>query len=168
MIIRHEQPGDIDSIRHVVEQAFGQPEEAQLVDELRENNKFTLSLVAVIDDRVVGHILFTPVTIYSDDQSFTAIGLAPLAVLPELQSHGIGSALTREGLDQLRESGHECVVVLGHPKYYPRFGFVPASCYGIKCEYNVADEVFMLQELRQNTLAGRTGTVRYQPEFSKF
>lgn len=166
MIIRHEQPGDIDSIRRVVELAFGRTDEARLVDALRDNNKFMLSLVALIDDRVVGHILFTPVTIDSGDQSFDAIGLAPLAVLPELQSKGIGSALTRAGLEELRRAGHECVVVLGHPDYYPRFGFVPASRYGIKCEYDVADEVFMLQELRQGALAGRTGTVHYQPEFN--
>lgn len=166
MIIRPEQPDDIDSIRQVVELAFGRSDEARLVDALRENNKFTLSLVAVIDDKVVGHILFTPVTIDSGDQSLVAIGLAPLAVLPELQSQGVGSALSKAGLDELRKQGHECVVVLGHPKYYPRFGFVPASRYGIKCEYDVADEVFMLQELRQGALAGHTGTVRYQPEFN--
>jgi putative acetyltransferase len=166
MIIRPEQPADIDAIYQVVELAFGRPDEAVLVNTLRENNKFTLSLVAIIDDRVVGHILFTPITIDSGDQSFAGIGLAPLAVLPDLQSHGVGSALTRVGLDELRKQGHECVAVLGHPTYYPRFGFVPASRYGIKCEYDVADEVFMLQELRQGALAGRTGTVRYQPEFS--
>jgi len=166
MIIRHEQSGDIDSIRHVIEMAFGQADEARLVDALRDNKKFTLSLVALIDDRVVGHILFTPVTIDSGDQSFDAIGLAPLAVLPELQNKGVGSALTRVGLEELCHAGHECVVVLGHPDYYPRFGFVPASRYGIKYQYDVADEVFMLQELREDALAGRTGTVHYQPEFN--
>lgn len=166
MIIRSEQPGDIDSIRSVVELAFGQPDEARLVDALRENGKFTLSLVAVRNDRVVGHILFTPVTIESDGQSFAAIGLAPLAVLPELQSQGIGSALTRAGLDELRRAGHQSVVVLGHPEYYPRFGFAPASRYGIKSEYDVADENFMIMELREGALVGRAGTVRYQPEFN--
>src|SRR5262245_14074174 len=104
--IRPEQPNDMDSIRRVVELAFGRPDEARLVDALRENDKFTLSLVAVIDDKVVGHILFTPVTIDSGDQSLAAIGLAPLAVLPELQSQGVGSALTHAGLDELRKQGH--------------------------------------------------------------
>lgn len=136
-----------------------------MVCRLREGGKVTLSLVAVEDDRVVGHILFSPVTIESEAEVRAAAGLAPLAVLPELQRSGIGSRLVRAGLEECRNAGHECVVVLGHPDYYPRFGFVPAICYGVRCEFDVPDEAFMVIELREGALRGRAGTARYQPEF---
>src|ERR1044072_6444256 len=166
LIVRNEKPEDIAAIHEVNEKAFGQPAEANLVDALRANGKVTFSLVAVQDDRVVGHILFSPVTIESEKESFAAVGLAPLAVLPEHQNQGIGSRLVRAGLDECRKALHESVVVLGHPDYYPRFGFTPASRYGIKSEYDVRDEVFMIMELREGALAGRSGTVKYQPEFN--
>jgi putative acetyltransferase len=166
VVIRQEKPEDIAAIRHVNEQAFGRPAEADLVDALRTRGKVTLSLVAVQDDRVVGHILFSPVMIESEGKVFAAVGLAPMAVLPELQRQGIGSLLVKRGLELCREAGHECVVVLGHPEYYPRFGFVPASKYGIKCEYDVPDAVFMAIELREGALQGRAGTAKYQPEFN--
>ncbi len=167
MIIRPEEPRDRAAIRQVVEAAFGQPQEAHLVDLLRDHGKVTFSLVAEKDERVVGHILFSPVTIESNDESLMAIGLAPLAVLPELQNEGIGSQLMHAGLEACRAAGHECVVVLGHPRYYPRFGFVPASRYGVRCEYDVPDEHFMLIELRAGALAGHEGLVKYQPEFNQ-
>lgn len=164
--VRKERPEDEAAVRKVNEQAFGSPEEANLVDALRANDKATLSLVAIEDDKVVGHILFSPVTIESDDRVVTAIGLAPMAVLPELQRRGIGSLLVKTGLSELKDSGHEIVVVLGHPEYYPRFGFTPASRYGVKSEYDVRDEVFMALELREEALASCAGVVKYQPEFN--
>ena len=167
LIVRNEKPEDIAAIHEVNEKAFGQPAEANLVDALRANGKVILSLVAVQDDRVVGHILFSPVAIESEKESFAAVGLAPLAVLPEHQNQGVGSRLVRAGLDECRKALHESVVVLGHPEYYPRFGFAPASRYGIKSEYDVRDEVFMIMELREGALAGRSGTVKYQPEFNE-
>ena len=126
-----------------------------------------MSLVAVRDDLIVGHILFTPVTIESEGRELAALGLAPMAVLPEQQRQGIGSLLVNVGLNRCRKEGLACVVVLGHPEYYPRFGFVPASHYGIKCEYDVPDEVFMAIELEDGALDGRSGTARYQPEFNE-
>ena len=167
LIVRNEKPEDIAAIHEVNEKAFGQPAEANLVDALRANGKVTISLVAVQDDRVVGHILFSPVTIESEEESLAAVGLAPMAVLPEFQNQGIGSRLVRAGLDGCRKALHESVVVLGHPQYYPRFGFTPASRYGIKSEYDVRDEVFMIMELREGALAGRSGVVKYQPEFNE-
>jgi Predicted acetyltransferase len=166
ILIRTEQPEDIAAIRRVNERAFNSPAEADLVDRLREHGKVTLSLVAVHETQIVGHILFSPVVIESTQQSIPAIGLAPMAVLPELQNQGIGSLLVKAGLDECRRSGHQIVVVLGHPEYYPRFGFAPASRYGIRSEYDVPDEVFMAMELQDGALIACAGTVKYQPEFN--
>ena len=165
--VRHEQPEDIAVIHQVVQQAFGQPAEADLVDTLRRNGKAIFSLVAEDNGRVIGHILFSEVVIEAAAGQWKGIGLAPLAVSPERQNEGIGSLLTEQGLKLCRQAGHPFVVVLGHPEYYPRFGFVSASRFGIKSEYEVRDEVFMIIELREGSLAGFAGVVKYQPEFNE-
>ena len=165
--IRRETPEDIDSIRYVNEQAFGQKEEAGLIDKLRNRDIVILSLVAVQADQIVGHILFSPVTVESEYSSFAALTLAPMAVLPESQRKGIGSQLVRVSLEECRRLGHEIVVVLGHPDYYPRFGFVSAKTKGIDCEFEAPDEAWMVLELREDALAGRSGTVKFQPEFQE-
>jgi putative acetyltransferase len=165
MRIRKEQPADVGDIRRVNELAFGRPQEAGLVDVLRSNGGLTLSMVAVDDDKVVGHIAFSPVMVESNDESFAAVGLGPMAVLPESQGRGIGSALVRAGLTSLRESRHLVVVVLGHPSYYPRFGFRRASEYGIRWQKGPADEAFMVLELAPQALSGKHGAVSYRPEF---
>lgn len=167
LTIRPESPEDIPGIHRVNELAFGRAGEADLVDALREEARPFLSLVAEQDGQVVGHICFTPVTIESDEGSFTALGLAPMAVLPGLQNEGIGSQLVRKGLEECRRIGHDVVVVLGHSEYYPRFGFLPASSRGLRCEYPVPDEVFMAVELSPDALAGRTGLVKYHPAFAR-
>ncbi len=163
--ILHERPEDAHAIRLVQEEAFGQSNEADLVDALRNRGALTLSLVALRENEVVGHILFSPVTIESTGSSFNAIGLGPMAVLPPYQGKGIGSQLVRIGLEQCRQAGHEIVVVLGHPDFYGRFGFVPTRHRGIHCEFDVPDDVFMVMELRQGALGERGGLVKYQPEF---
>lgn len=165
MIIRAEREGDYPHVRRVNELAFGQPGEADLVEALRLSARPYISLVAVEGSEIAGHIFFSPVTIHSDDSVFDAIGLAPLAVLPERQGQGIGSALVREGLEECRRSGHQIVVVLGHPRYYPRFGFQTAITKGITCEYDVPDEHFMVAELSDGALRGRRGLVKYHPAF---
>ena len=167
LTIRREMPEDIDSIRYVNEQAFGRKEEAELIDKLRNRGKVTLSLVAVQADQIVGHIVFSPVTVESEYSSFAAIALAPVAVLPAYQRNGIGSQLVRVGLEECHRLGHEIVVVLGHPDYYPRFGFVPGKPKGIDCEVEAPDEAWMVLELREGALAGRSGTVKFQPEFQE-
>ncbi len=167
VIIRREIPEDIDSIRYVNEQAFEQKEETELIDKLRNRDVVTLSLVAVQDEQIVGHILFSPVTVESDCSSFEAISLAPMAVLPEYQCQGIGSQLVQVGLKECYQLGHEVVVVLGHPDYYPRFGFVLGRTKGIGCEFEVPDEAWMILELREGALAGRKGSVKFQPEFQE-
>lgn len=165
--IRKERPEDIAAIHHVNEQAFGQADEASLVDRLRENGKAIISLVATEDARVVGHILFSPVTIESASKKSAAIGLAPMAVLPEFQNQGIGSRLVNTGLEECKRLGYGAVVVLGHPKFYPRFGFVPSVQYRLKSEYDVPDEVFMVLELGNGALTDCSGIVKYQPEFGE-
>jgi putative acetyltransferase len=165
--IRPERPDDIAAIRRVNERAFHRPAEADLVDLLRERGKVTLSLVAIHEGRVVGHILFSPVVIEATGQSVAAVGLAPMAVLPDWQNQGVGSLLVKAGLDECRGLGHQAVVVLGHADYYPRFGFVPASRYHVGSEYDVPDELFMAVELQPGALAACAGTARYQPEFNE-
>jgi putative acetyltransferase len=165
-VIRRETKADHLAVRQVNERAFGRTGEANLVDALRKTAHPRVSLVAEIDGQIVGHIFFSPVRIESEGAMFTAMGLAPMAVLPEFQNQGIGSQLVRRGMEECLSMGQYVVVVLGHPEYYPRFGFVPAGQKGLRCEYEVPDEVFMVAELRDGTLAGRKGLVKYLPEFS--
>src|SRR5215470_1023512 len=167
MTIRLEKPEDIPAIRIVNGRAFGRMEEANLVDALRRNGKATISLVAEDDGRVVGHILFSPVTIETSERELVGVGLAPMSVIPERQNQRIGSLLVEDGVRRCREEGRPFVVVLGHPDYYPRFGFVPAGRFGIKSEYDVANEVFMVKELQEGALSGCAGVVKYQPEFNE-
>jgi putative acetyltransferase len=167
LTVRPEKPEDVPAIRIVNERAFGRAAEADLVDALRRNGKAILSLVAEDDGRIVGHILFSPVTIRSNETELTGVGLAPLAVIPDRQNQRIGSMLVEEGLRRLREDGRRFVVVLGHPDYYPRFGFVPASRLNIKSEYDVADGVFMAMELQEGSLQDQCGIARFHPEFNE-
>lgn len=167
VIVRPEKPEDTEVIRYLNERAFGQANEANLVDALRNAGKIALSLVAESEAGVVGHILFSPAMIEAEGRTFPAVALAPMAVLPEWQRQGIGSLLVKHGLKQCRKAGHDRVIVLGHPDYYPRFGFVPADRYGLKCEYDVPQEVFMAIELKEGALQGLAGIARYQPEFNE-
>ena len=167
LTLRRETLNDIDSIRYLNEQAFNQKEEAELIDKLRNRGAIILSLVAAQAGKIVGHILFSPVTVEAEYSSFEAIALAPMAVLPAYQRKGIGSQMVRAGLEECRRLGHEIIVVLGHPDYYPPFGFVLARPKGIDCEFEVPEEAWMISELREGALAGRRGIVRFQPEFKE-
>ena len=165
LTIRAERPADTPWIRAVNERAFGQPDEAALVDAVRARGARSISLVAVDGQTLLGHILFTPVTIHGPDRVCEAVGLAPMAVDPEYQRRGIGSRLVAQGLDRCRESGYRVAVVLGHPTYYPRFGFVPSHQHGIRFELDVPSEAFMVMELTPGALRGCTGVTRYAKEF---
>lgn len=167
VIIRAERAADHPAVRRVNELGFGHPDEAVLVDKLRAVADPQISLVAVKDEQVVGHIFFSPVSIEIGDSASLALGLAPMAVLPEYQKQGVGSQLVREGLKECQRIGCNVVVVVGHPEYYPRFGFVPAKQKELSCEYPVPDEVFMVVELKPEALEGRRGLVKYLPEFSE-
>jgi putative acetyltransferase len=162
--IRAELQNDVDAVRELNRAAFNGPDEARIVDALRGAVTPLVSLVAEAQDAVVGHILFSPVSLASAALPLV-MGLAPMAVLPGHQRAGIGTALVHAGLDACRTIGAVAVVVLGHPTYYPRFGFVPASRFGLSCEYDVPDEVFMALELQDGALVGRAGVVRYHRAF---
>lgn len=163
--IRIEGPQDASGIRVVNEQAFGRPTEADIVDELRRACEDCISLVAD-DEGIVGHILFTPVVVDSGEHAGFGMGLAPMAVIPKRQRQGIGSVLVERGLSVLRERGCPFVIVLGHPDFYPRFGFENASDHGLVCQYeNVPDEAFMVLILDPEAMDGVSGVARYRDEF---
>ena len=165
-VIRPEHDEDHEAVRRLNQLAFGGPGEAELVDALRAHGAATLSLGALDADRLLGHILFSPVTVDGAGEPWAAQGLAPMAVLPERQNRGIGAGLVEAGLRALAAAGHEVVFVLGHPAYYPRFGFRPAHPLGLMDEYGAPDEAFLVAELSPGALRGRRGTVRYRPEFA--
>jgi putative acetyltransferase len=166
LFIRRETQSDISAIRKVNESAFKGPREARLVDLLREASKAIVSLVAVFGDRVVGHILFSPIAIEPNPKNTQGLGLAPLAVLPEYQRRSIGSCLVSKGLEECREKRYDLVVVLGDVHFYTRFGFKPASLYGLRNEYNV-DENFMALELKKGALDSTSALVKYPTEFKE-
>jgi putative acetyltransferase len=161
LAIRPEQPPDHDAVRAVLETAFGQPHESRLVEALR-GDAGCVSLVADLDGLVVGHAFFTPVRV----ERFEAMALGPVAVRPDRQRQGIGTRLVNGGLEACRARGTAAVFVLGHPQYYPRFGFVPASRFRIRCGFPVPDELFFALELRPGALRDVTGTVQYHAAFS--
>ncbi len=165
MIVRPERTSDHQAVFSIHAAAFETGAEAKLVNVLRRIADPVLSLVAEIDEAVIGHILFSPVTL-DGDPALSLMGLAPMAVSPERQRQGAGSLLVTEGLNSCRSLGAVGVVVLGHPDYYPRFGFVPSSQYGIRSEYDVPDDTFLVQELRPGALAGKAGLVRYHEAFA--
>lgn len=162
---RAELPADVASVYAVECAAFGRIAEAELVDRLRAAARPHISLVATCGSEIVGHIFFSPVRIATEPPALQPMGLAPMAVHPDWQRRGIGGALVRAGLDACRARGSQAVVVLGHPQYYPRFGFAPAVRWGLRCEYDAPDDAFMALELTPGALAGVSGLVRYASEF---
>jgi putative acetyltransferase len=164
--IRDQKPSDASQVRHVNELAFGQRLEADLVERLQQGCTDTLSLVAEVDGSVVGHILFTPVVVQDDARHVAGMGLAPMAVRPDRQRQGIGSQLVRRGLDILRTRGCPFVVVVGHPEYYPRFGFEPASKHGLASQWDgIPDAAFMVVILDGHAMTGVSGIAKYRDEF---
>lgn len=189
--LRPEHQGDFGAIREVNLSAFGTPAEADLVDALRAAGAVTLSVVAILGAQrlaegkpatepqsklwtgevhggeMVGHVLFTPVTITTDKGEVPLLGLGPVAVKPAVQRQGIGTMMISGCLEHLRTRGHRGVVVVGHPDFYRRFGFIQADRWGLKCELEVPDEAFMALALTPSVLGGVSGTVRYRPEFDE-
>lgn len=163
--IRREGKADLPAIDQVNREAFGQEDEAIIVRAVREGDEPTVSLVAVTDGKVVGHILFSPATISSDSREWPAIALAPMSVLPEYQRRGIGSKLVERGLEACREAGYQRAIVLGHTSYYPRFGFRPAQVWDIRWEHSPPIEAFMALALVPGALDECSGIARYLPAF---
>jgi putative acetyltransferase len=163
LLIRPETPDDHAAIREINRQAFGQDDEGLLVDALREQGYTRLSLVAVEGGHPVGHILFSDLPIITPESTVPALSLAPLAVIPAHQRRGVGSALVRHGLEACAEQGHRIVIVLGHPRFYPRFGFSADLTRPLRSPFS--GEAFMAVELVPGALAGVVGEVRYPPPF---
>jgi len=164
VLIRSEEHRDFAAIRGVNEAAFNTAAEADLVDVLRELARPVISLVAVSGGAIAGHIMFSPVTLLGKP-TLRLMGLGPMAVAPAVQRRGIGSALVRAGLERCRQIGFGAVVVLGHPEYYPRFGFLSSTRFGIDCEFDVPSDVFMVMELENGFLRGVSGRIEYHPVF---
>ena len=160
--IREERESDADAVREVNDRAFGQDLEGRIVNALRSHDAVTLSLVAVLNGGIVGHILYSPIVI----GDLIGAALGPMGVLPEHQRKGIGGRLVQEGRRRLEAKGCPFVIVLGHDTYYPRFGFVRASLHGITCEWEVPDEAFMVQVLDASTMQSVSGLAQYRHEFS--
>lgn len=166
--LRYENSRDYKNITRINDLAFGQKNEGILIEHLRKNRDFLpeLSIVAEKDGIIIGHILFFPIQIKSKDNSYKSVSLAPMAVLPEYQNQGIGGRLIRYGLEKCRGKGYQSVIVLGHPEYYPRFGFEKASKWDIRPPFEAPDEAFMAIELIEGGLKGISGVVEYPDEYS--
>lgn len=165
--IRQEKATDYPAVYNIHTKAFGRKDEARLADRLRLSDVFIpeLSLVAVHDGKLVGHVMFTRIYIVDADKKTPSLALAPMAVDPDVQRKGIGSSMLRYALPVARDLGYQSVIVLGHENFYPRFGFVPTSRWQIKAPFNVPDSAFMGLELTENALAGIKGIVQYAREF---
>lgn len=166
--VRPETTADIREIHQVNVLAFGQENEAELVDALRKSNSFVpeLSLVAVKRRSIIGHILFTRIKIIDfSGNAFNSLALAPMSVRPGMQRKGIGSQLITSGLKKAKQLRFSSVIVLGHEHYYPRFGFLPANKWNIKAPFDVPSNVFMALELIHGILENVSGTVKYSKEF---
>lgn len=165
--IRKEQPADELFIRNINISASEQNAEADIVDELRKNCKDFISLVALEGEKIVGHILFTPIVIECIRKQTHGMGLAPMAVIPEYQKKGIGSKLVIAELENMKYLNILYIIVLGHPAYYPKFGFEIASKYNIKSEYDsVPDETFMILILNKDKMTGIKGDAKHRPGFA--
>ena len=167
--IRQEEPRDFPTVYDLNIKAFKRKDEARLVDRLRLSNAFVhgLSLVATVENKVVGHILFSRISIEGENGAHESLALAPMAVIPGMQRKGIGKQLIRHGLDKAKEFGFKSVMVLGLSDYYTRHGFVPASRWRIKPPFNAPENAFMGIELVEGALANVSGIIRFSREFGE-
>lgn len=161
--VREEMTRDRVGIRKLNRAAFGGNEEENLVDRLRKDGDFIASLVAVVGNDVVGHVLFSRLNVSGKGGSVSAVALAPMAVLPDRQGQGIGTRLIQTGIALCRSRGVEAVFVLGHPTYYPHFGFSAEAARGVAAP--VSGDAFMALELKRGVLKSGGLTLTYPPAF---
>lgn len=166
--VRKEKESDISQVYDLnktafKQVAFSQGVEADLVNKLRDAACDIISLVAVLENQVVGHIIFSPVEINNE---VSGMSLSTMAVLPKFQKKGIGSMLIKAGIEEVKKLKNSLIIVLGHPEYYPKFGFVAASKYGLKSKYDVPDEVFMALSFKD--IKWDNAVVKYRQEFDIF
>lgn len=172
MFIRKEEERHYEQVFKLVEQAFENEEysdhrEQFLVERLRKSKNFVaeLSLVAEIENRIVGYILLTKIKIINSNSSYNSLALAPIAVLPSYQGNGVGRHLIEFAHQKARELGFESIILLGHPTYYSKFGYSKASKFDIQLPFDVPDENCMAIELVENALKNVNGMVEYSKEF---
>ncbi len=174
IIIRKEEPKDFNTVFNLIKDAFESEQmsdhkEQYLVERLRKSNAFIpeLSLIAEIDGIIVGHILTTKLKIKSKTEEFPSLALAPVSILPKFQGKGIGGKLIIESHKTAKELGYKSIILLGHEKYYPKFGYMQADKFGIELPFEVPKENCMVIELVENGLNGVNGMVEYPKEFSE-
>ena len=166
--IREENENDLIIIKKINDKAFGQPQEGIVIDKIRESDSPVLSLVAEIDNTIVGHIFYSASEIECNNEIIAGMGLAPMAVLPEYQKQGIGKRLINESINILKKKAVPFIIVLGHENYYPKFGFEVASKYGIKCQWDgVPDEAFMIMILDKGKMSNIHGIAKYRDEWNE-
>lgn len=172
MKIRQEQVQDYKNVFKVITEAFkkitySDQTEPFLVKRLRKSDAFVpeLSLVAIIDEQIVGHIILTKITIENENQNFPSLALAPVSVLPKYQGQGIGGQLIKTAHEIAKNLGHQSIILLGHEHYYPRFGYRQTADFGIKLPFDAPKENCMAIELTKNALQNVTGTVVYSNAF---
>ncbi|MDN5215062.1 N-acetyltransferase [Fulvivirgaceae bacterium BMA12] len=166
--IREESNGDLIAIRKINDKAFGRPQEGRVIDKLRESDSQVLSLVAEIDNNIVGHIFYSTAVIACNNERIVGMGLAPMAVLPAYQKQGIGKLLINESLDVLKKKRVTFIIVLGHEAYYPKFGFEVASKYNIKCQWDdVPNEAFMILILDKEKMSNVHGVAKYSDQWNE-
>lgn len=167
ILIRTETEQDVSIITGIHDLAFEGESEGILVEKLRRKTEFVpeLSIVAEVDGKVVGHILYYPIAIDSKEETYQSLALGPMGVLPDYQNAGVGIRLVKEGLGKAESLGYKSVIVLGHAGYYPRFGFRPASTWRIKPPFDAPDEAFMAIELVEGEPMNKQGVVKYPLEY---
>jgi len=165
--LRKEEAKDFQNIAMVNDVAFGRKAESKLIDTLRNTKEFIpdLSAIAEVDGKVIGHILFYPITINEGEKKHISLALAPMSIIPAFHKKSIGKLLVIYGLQAAKNLGHKSVIVLGHPSYYPKFGFEPASKWNIKSPFPAPDEAFLAIELEKGSLEKVAGTVVYPKAF---
>ena len=168
MIIRKEEERDFVSIKMINDLAFCQSQEGNVINKVRESDTHALSMVAELDDKIVGHIFYSTAIIECNNEMIIGMGLAPMSVLPEYQKQGIGKKLINESLKILKKEAVPFIIVLGHENYYPKFGFEIASKYGIKCQWDgVPDEAFMIMILDEAKMSNVKGVAKYRDEWNE-